>query len=607
MVDANTTTPPPSSLGSSGTSSTNPSNKHAKPKPLTRGPNAQRSNASSQTYILFVLTCVFVTMTGNFLHHRIADPHSLHRRSMDAFKKHHLEGHNELAKKLEKEKQEQKEAAASKLLMVSNGTTAKALPPPIGHDLAGLSCTDHGGPSDELAAEMVYWEDIPSDSNFKSPIGANDKTNKYLTFEPDGGGFNNIRMSMETIVVMAHAMGRILVMPPAQNHYLLRKDRDKQRTHFSFNDFYHMEQVGFEHAGLEIITMEEFLLKEAMTGNLKDKETGKVMFPPYNRTDWNGQDPKELKEYLRNVTLTPLNWAPGSCLAAFPSDDGPEHFEELNGFMHELKQGQFPKSQDFVDNPVPVDAPPIERLKEAVAGQMRVRMLTHFYAFLFFEDWRQDLWSKRFVRDHLRYSDEIQCAAARVVAALRERARKRDPEGNPNGEFDSMHIRRGDFQYKETQITSDEIYQNSKDELKEGGTVFVATDHVGKPFFKPLADHYDLVFLKDFAKELEGVNTNYFGMVDQLVASRGRVFFGCYHSTFTGFIVRMRGYHSVRDKSQGYESGLLFNTYYYTGSKEKNLYQHYGPLMSPYYSREFPIAWRNIDYGIDELVSAATS
>jgi hypothetical protein len=216
-------------------------------------------------------------------------------------------------------------------------------------------------------------------------------------------------MSLETIVVMAHAMGRTLVMPASQNHYLLRKDRDKQRTHFSFNDFYHLEQVGFEHAGLDVITMEEFLKTEAMTGNLKNKETGEVMFPPYNRTDWNGEDPKELKEYMRNVTLTPLDWAPGSCLAAFPSDDGPEHFEELNSMMEQLKAGKFPTMRDFVDNPVPVDAPPLERLKEAVAGQvkrlciydkemqeatavhfmcyhkMRVRMLTHFYAFLFFE------------------------------------------------------------------------------------------------------------------------------------------------------------------------------------------------------------------------------
>jgi len=43
------------------------------------------------------------------------------------------------------------------------------------------------------------------------------------------------------------------------------------------------------------------------------------------------------------------------------------------------------------------------------------KLLTHFYAFVFFRDWRADLWSKRFVRDHLRYIGGIMCAAARVV------------------------------------------------------------------------------------------------------------------------------------------------------------------------------------------------
>lgn len=32
-----------------------------------------------------------------------------------------------------------------------------------GAPLAGLSCDVYGGPPDELAQEMVYWEDIPSD------------------------------------------------------------------------------------------------------------------------------------------------------------------------------------------------------------------------------------------------------------------------------------------------------------------------------------------------------------------------------------------------------------------------------------------------------------
>ena len=29
------------------------------------------------------------------------------------------------------------------------------------------------------------------------------------------------------------------------------------------------------------------------------------------------------------------------------------------------------------------------------------RLITQFYAFLWFEDWRHDVWSKRFIRDNL--------------------------------------------------------------------------------------------------------------------------------------------------------------------------------------------------------------
>jgi hypothetical protein len=52
---------------------------------------------------------------------------------------------------------------------------------------------------------------------------------------------------------------------------------------------------------------------------------------------------------------------------------------------------------------------------------------------------------KRFIRDYMRYRDEIQCLGHELVAAVRADARA---NGIASGDYYSLHIRRGDFQYK---------------------------------------------------------------------------------------------------------------------------------------------------------------
>ena len=53
------------------------------------------------------------------------------------------------------------------------------------------------------------------------------------------------------------------------------------------------------------------------------------------------------------------------------------------------------------------------------------------------------------------------------------------------------------------------------------------------------------------------MNTNYYEMLDQLVASKGRAFFDTFYSTLTGYIMRMRGYAGVKNKADGYLEGAL--------------------------------------------------
>ena len=88
------------------------------------------------------------------------------------------------------------------------------------YKVAGLDCASYGGPVD--ASKMVFWRDVPQDDKYVSPYYHDGgESEKYITFEPDKGGFNNIRMALETVVSMAVAMGRPLVIPPSQAMYLL--------------------------------------------------------------------------------------------------------------------------------------------------------------------------------------------------------------------------------------------------------------------------------------------------------------------------------------------------------------------------------------------------
>ena len=246
-------------------------------------------------------------------------------------------------------------------------------------------------------------------------------------------------MAMETTLTMAVAMGRTLVLPPAQGMYLLGKPKSEhtgkqQSKDFTFSDFFHMESIADEHVGMEVITMKQFLEREGLAGNLRDVNTGKVVFPPNNRTDYEGANHYDiantLESYLRKVGMVPP-WDPEECLAAFPATTDPKDVAAIQDMF--AKVDSFPTFETFIGHPVPVNASAIDRLKENRAdrkalciydkkwqdvqvihfgeggkGEEGARLLVHFYAFLFFQDWKHDLWMKRFVRDHVRYIDEIQ-------------------------------------------------------------------------------------------------------------------------------------------------------------------------------------------------------
>lgn len=75
----------------------------------------------------------------------------------------------------------------------------------------------------------------------------------------------------ESTIALALAMGRTLVMPPEKRMYLLGKSDNRQKKHFSFVDFYPIDEIAAEHVGLDIISMKDYLESEAMAGKLRNK------------------------------------------------------------------------------------------------------------------------------------------------------------------------------------------------------------------------------------------------------------------------------------------------------------------------------------------------
>lgn len=216
------------------------------------------------------------------------------------------------------------------------------------------------------------------------------------------------------------------------------------------------------------------------------------------------------------------------------------------------------------------------------------RLLAHFYGYMFFTNPKIDNHYKRFVRDFLHYRDEIFCTAGKIVRSLNEETIKENsPSGLITAGYSSLHIRRGDLQYKKVKISAEEWYDNLVDTWNDREILYIATDERNKTFFDPMRkEGHVLKFLDDYIDiaGLSDIDPSYFGMIDTIVASQGRSFAGTFRSTFSGYINRMRGYHGMSMKDSYY--GML--------EVKKIMHDWPNPVGSTF-AYEWPAGWIGID------------
>lgn len=494
--------------------------------------------------------------------------------------------------------------------------------------LGRLNCNEYGPFNQTVVDDLVYWYDIPSDATYLNPFqkrNVDRGVEQYLLFEQDAAGFNNRRMSIETLITMGISMGRTIVLPPEQPIYMFQHRRAKQKYRFSFEDFFHLNEAHLEHTGVNIITMTEFLKRVMEQHLIRDKVTGLPTFPPDNRTNWNNATGKELGKlhsWVEAHSYSVTGWETNECIAYWPNTTDLDEFT-WKRIQTLINRTTWPRLNSYDDAPVPVNASVEARFGEQRSNRRIAclynstmqsaqvlyfkhtfnrsgnRFLSPFYTFHFYDDWYEALWMRRFVRDHLRYHNELMCAAARVIDAIRERVRRRNIPNHTNDSFHTMHIRRGDFvlQYKDVVVGAEMISDVAKDILEPNSTVFIATDEKNRSYFDPLTKHYDICFLDNFADQLKNVNVNYFGIIDQIIASKGDIFIGTWFSTLSAYVNRLRGYYSVRDKLAGHEKGEI-NSFYFSPPYKRNRMRKYFAPQGPLWAQEFPMAWRDIDHGI---------
>ncbi|KAL3785701.1 hypothetical protein HJC23_008734 [Cyclotella cryptica] len=520
----------------------------------------------------------------------------------------------------------------------SSSAASAATPALIGAKRGTITCPSADA-SDVHMDELLYWNDPQGkfDVEFVSPFIAkqyqstpkqqqefnqtqqrSNRRRQYVTFEPDRGGWNNIRMAMEIIFVFAAVTGRTLVLPPDTPFYLLgNKEGDRGRKHHGFADFMNLDKMELRRE-VEIVTMKEFLEREAgfadgdsshqqdsgeklltiPTGKLGDKIIQSAEQCYYiAKSD---RPCEAIYRFLKDSAYVPELQAARDCLIFdVPSynlrnkDPSVTDEEQLSVMSREKKR----KVHEFCDKRNPIffggelaSAP----LIHFHSGDKYHRLLNHFYTFLLFTDPKVGNHYKRFVRDFLHYVDPIYCAAGKIIRLLEEEASmqaeaagKKKSDTTPG--FSSIHCRRGDFQYKKTKISAEEWLNATIGILHPEEIVYVATDEKDRSFFEPLEGQYNLRFLDEFSEAagLDDLDPNYAGMIDTIVASRGRIFFGTWFSTFSGYINRMRGYH-----------GFPGNTSYYGQPQHKLSMHKWANHEKVLTAREWPSGWFGIDSDI---------
>jgi len=243
--------------------------------------------------------------------------------------------------------------------------------------------------------------------------------------------------------------------------YLLRNDGSKK--HRGLDEFFDMEG-GYYRERVRFMTMEQFIAKEGIHGGqfpvpadkMKDVlSASRVCNPTRKVMNWKSEGSPSceiIHDYLVQYAVTAnITATHHECLvfdAGMYNKGVPENPQSAKEFCDSGKRKLVYMTKQMQE----------PSLMYIQGGKPPTRMLAHYYGYIHFTDVSIGNYFKRYIRDMLHFRHEIFCAAGKIVKFLQDAA-KADGfsiDGDGAGGYSSLHVRRGDFQYKKMKISAEE-------------------------------------------------------------------------------------------------------------------------------------------------------
>ena len=338
---------------------------------------------------------------------------------------------------------------------------------------------------------------------------------KFLAFQTDFAGWNNILMQFEIMVVMAWITGRTLVLPPARRFHLLGEE---PRLLEDFLDLNALRRH------LPVLTAAEFVEYSKLGHETAaDEEFHQFMHNNGYMPRWNGLDnillfpPDALQ--IRPELQTRLAAPRQARRQLITLSDEAEHRDLL----------YFPMTREH-------------------------RMFGVAECFFLFGDEKLERQTRTLLRDAVRFREDIIKLAETAINA----------PALAGTRYSALHIRRGDFVgfYDQTQISASQILDYTDAVLSSEQPVYVATDETDSAFLDVFREKFSVVTFNDLPAEIVAdIPEHWCGIVETLIcaAAPGK-FIGTRLSTFSARISTLRGHLSYTKGSdcEGIDAELYY-------------------------------------------------